>query len=233
MAIVSVPLVKVYLVERVGGGALLHAGGGYVANTLIPASVVEAFGSASSALATLGASAASLASSPYVIAGAAVAVVALGAYCYFYGIPAPIESALASAGLAKTAKLGVLVPIAKMAAALVLLGLAGLVSFNFYKRLNEAKAAVAEQGKIDLYRAQATAEAAFSKSSWQTYGEAMWLGLNDTGAQLSGWADSLLSSAKGASTVAGDAIVKPARRVGLHLAHAYIGALSWLKRRFA
>lgn len=231
MALMSLPIASVYLVEHVGGGALIHAGGGYVANTLIPAGIVQAFGSASSALATLGASAAGLASSPYIVAGATLAVVAAGTYCYFYGIPAPVEMSLTSAGLATPAKQGLLVPLAKMAAALVLLGLAGLVSFNFYKRIREAKAAIAAQGQINFDNAQATVEAAFGKTAWQTYGEALWLGLNDTGSQLSAWAESLLSSAKDASSAAGEAIAKPARRVGQYLADTYVGALWWLKRR--
>lgn len=231
MAIAAIPIAKVYLVEHAGGGAIVHAAGGYVGNTLIPAAIIEGFSAASSALATIGATATSLASNPYVLAGAAIGVVAIGTYSYFYGVPAPIEAALIKAGLAEPAKHGLLIPAAKLATGLVLLGLAGLVSYNFYKRLREAKAATKGREAIKISGAQATVEATLGSETWTTYGNALWGGVTDTAFQIANVANTLLNSLANATTSAGAAIAGPTRSISQFLADTYVGAISKLRAR--
>jgi hypothetical protein len=170
----------------VGGGAIIHAGGQYVAGTLIPASVVAAANAATSALASAGSSAVALGSSPVVLGAAAITVAAVGTYCYFYGIPAPIESVLVKAGLATSAKGGVAITTAKLATVLVVLGAAGLLAFNVYKRIKQARQA--RRVTLSLDEARGVSESAFGPHVWQLYGEAVWLGTNDTINEVVGWA---------------------------------------------
>lgn len=231
MAIAALPIAKIYLVGHVGGGAILHAGGGYVANTMLPAAVVEGFSAASSALATIGASAASLAANPYVVAGTAIAVVAVGTYSYFYGVPAPIEAALINAGLAEPAKQGLLIGAAKLATGLVLLGLAGLVSYNFYKRVKEARTASKSQEVIEVGAAKATAEAAFGHETWNLYGKALWDSVNDTATQVAEVANRILGSIRESTANATSAFAKPVGSAKQHLTDFWVGVAMWLKRR--
>ena len=94
MAIIEIPFTALALVEHAAGGAILSNAGSYIAGTYVSAAVVEAFTTASSVLTTMGGSIAAVASNPVVLAGATITVAAAGAYCYFYGIPAPIEAVL-------------------------------------------------------------------------------------------------------------------------------------------
>lgn len=184
MAILSIPFVGMHLVPHVGGGAILHAGGGYVANTMIPAFVVEAFGVASGVLSQVGAGASAIAAgtsavayNPVVIGGAAIAAVAVGTYCYFHGIPAPIEAALSSTGVGTATKQGFMVSVPQLAIALILLGGAGYLFYKFYKNRNSLRAArlmaprQEPQGRDD---AEAAAHEAFGEAAWSQFGAALW-----------------------------------------------------------
>lgn len=186
MAIFAVPFSTIYLVPHVGGGAIVHAGGGYMAGTLIPASIVSAATTAASALASVGSSAAALGSNPVVLGAAAVAAAAVGSYCYFYGVPAPVEVLLMKAGLAAPAKGGLAVASAKVATALVVMGAAGLVSFNIFQRVEQAHRA--RKSVLAMDEARRLSEATYGASVWARYGEAVWLGAADTAEQLCGWA---------------------------------------------
>ena len=188
MAILAIPFTTIYLVPHIGGGAILHAGGGYVGGTLIPAEIVGAATSATSALAHAGSSVAALASNPVVLGAAAITAAAVGTYCYFYGIPAPVEALLYKAGLATSAKGGVAITIANVAAAFVVLGAAGLLTFNIYQRIAQARQGA--RAKIDLDSARAISEAAYGPEIWKQYGEAVWLGATDTVDQVANWARS-------------------------------------------
>jgi hypothetical protein len=186
MAILTVPFTTIYLVAHSGGGALLHAGGQYVAGTLVPAVVVTAANSATSALANAGSSLIALGSNPAVLGVAAVTVAAVGAYCYFYGIPAPIEALLMKAGLATSAKGGLAITVAKLATAFVVLGAAGLLTLNVYKRVVQARRA--QRAIMTVDDARGVSEAAFGPAVWEQYGEPLWLGTTDTVDQIVGWA---------------------------------------------
>lgn len=196
MAIAAIPFTTVYLVQHVGGGAIVHVGGGYVAGTLIPASVMTAANCATAALANLGSSAIALGSNPVVLGGAAIAAAAVGAYCYFYGIPAPVEALLVKAGLVAPAKGGLAIATGKVAMVLVLLGAAGLLSVNVYKRVEQAHRA--RRASISVGQAREASEAAYGPSIWAQYGEAIWLGASDSIKQVVDWAKTAIA---GASTV--------------------------------
>lgn len=82
---------------------------------------MEAFGVASGVLSQVGASAGAIAagtsavaSNPVVVGAAAIAAVAVGTYCYFHGIPAPIEAALSSAGVGAATKHGFMVSVPQL-----------------------------------------------------------------------------------------------------------------------
>lgn len=177
-----------YLVEHVGGGAILHAGGGYIANTLVPATVVEAFGVASGVLAKMGAGAATVGgtavSTPVLIGAAALAVVTVGSYCYFHGIPAPIETALSSAGLGTATKKGFMVSVPQLAVALILLGGAGYVAYRFYQNLRTLRAA-RMLGSAPVAptheQAEATSRRVFGDDAWSNLGASVWASVGDAG----------------------------------------------------
>lgn len=187
MAILAIPYVPVYLVEHVGGGWIVHAAGGYVANTLIPASIVSAFSEAGAVLGSVAAGAETVASSPIAIA-AGIAVVAAGTYCYFYGIPAPIETILANAGLGGKgmAAKGALLPTAahgafavsaaNLTTALILLGLAGYVAYHFYEKHSDAAHTMVEGPVID---AESVSRSYFGSNVWEQFGEPLSQGLSE------------------------------------------------------
>ena len=197
MPALAIPFVPIYLVEHVGGGLIVHAGGGYVANTLIPASVVTAFGSAGTTLASLAGSAATIATAPATVASlAGIAVVAAGAYCYFYGLPLPIQSVLANAGLGvkATAVKGALLPAvsqggfavstASLATALVLLGLAGYVAYQIYENHSDAARSAEDGPTID---AESVARAYFGATAWETIGKPISNGLSEASTRIAGF----------------------------------------------
>lgn len=186
MAILAVPFTTIYLVAHSAGGAILHVGGQYVAGTLIPASVVGAANTAAAALAGAGSSAMAIASSPVVVSAVALTAAVAGTYCYFFGIPAPIEGVLIKAGLATPTKAGLAITAAKMATALIILGAAGLLAFNVYQRVRQARAA--SRTALTVGDARGLSEASFGPDLWQQYGEAVWEGGKDTVDQIVGWA---------------------------------------------
>ncbi|NMG17681.1 hypothetical protein [Aromatoleum bremense] len=111
----------VALVTHSSGGAMLSTvTGGYVAGTLIPASVVAAAPIALAALTT-------------------VSVVAVGSYLYFHGIPAPVAETITSVGLGTTTTKGLAVGLPELAAVLALLAAFGYV---FYKTSDSFKGVV-------------------------------------------------------------------------------------------
>lgn len=186
MAIFAVPFTTIYLVAHSTGGAILHVGGQYVAGTLIPASVVSAANTAAVALAGAGSSAMAVASSPAVLGAAAVTAAVAGTYCYFFGIPASIEAGLVKAGLATSTNGGLAITVAKIATAFVILGAAGLLTFNVYQRVSQARAG--RRTTVTVEEGRGFSEASFGPDLWQQYGEAIWLGAKDTANQVVGWA---------------------------------------------
>lgn len=217
MTILTIPFVGISLLEHSAGGAILAKGGAYLAGTYVTPAVAQAFTTASSVLSSMGAATGTVASGPVLAAGLTVAVVAGGAYCYFYGLPVPIEAALAKAGLGTSAKKGLIiaaaskgfaVPVASLAVALVLLGGAGYVSYHFYQSEQEAKAAAADFVVIEG-DGQSASEAFFGSSVWSRYGEALWSGLGDAAeraAKLAADAVEFVSDASSAAAgVASDA----------------------------
>jgi len=188
IALLSIPFASMYLVEHVSGGAILHAGGGYIANTLVPATVVEAFGVASGVLAKMGAGAATMGgtavSTPVLISAAALAVVAVGSYCYFHGIPVPVETALSSAGLGTATKQGFMVSVPQLAVALIVLGGAGYVAYRFYQSLKSLRAArlLGSAPVAPTHEeAEATSRGVFGDDAWSNLGASVWACVGDAG----------------------------------------------------
>lgn len=177
MAIFEIPFTAIALVEHAAGGAILSHAGGYIAGTYVSASVVEAFATASAVLTSIGGSVAAVATNPVVLGTATIAVAAAGAYCYFYGIPAPIEAVLTKAGLGVAAKNGFAISVPKLAVALVLLGGAGYVMYRFYQTYKSARQASANSDFPT--GGQEPAEAAFGFGAWRKFGEAVWSGVSD------------------------------------------------------
>jgi len=217
MTILTLPFVGISLLEHSAGGAILAKGGSYIAGTYVTPAVAQAFTTASTVLASVGGAV----SAPVVGTGLAVAVVAAGGYCYFYGLPVPVEAALAKAGLGVAAKKGMMVstaakgfavPVPSLAIALVLLGGAGYVSYQFYQSQKEAQTG-AETLVILEGTGQKASEAAFGSGAWSRFGEALWTGLGDAAeraAQLASEAVTVVYEAGGsaadvASDVAGSA----------------------------
>jgi hypothetical protein len=132
------------LVAHSSGGAILTSGGSYLAGTFVGAPIVAAFTTAAGALAQMGAVAVGVASAPAtvpVLVGAVtIAAVAAGAYCYLHGIPAPVVETLSAAGLGTTTAKGFMVPVAKLAPALILLGALGYLAYVAYKDFKAFKA---------------------------------------------------------------------------------------------
>ena len=188
IALISIPSASIYLVEHIGGGAILHAGGGYIANTIIPAAVVEGFGVATGILAKMGANAAALggttASAPVLIGTAALAVIAVGGYCYFHGIPIPLEIALSKAGLGTATKQGLMVSVPQLAVALIVLGSAGYVAYRFYQNLRLLRAArVLGSAPIPPTQreAQAASRRVLGDDAWANRGASIWACVGDAG----------------------------------------------------
>ena len=125
------------LVAHSSGGAILSYGGSYLGGTYVGANVVSAFATAAGVLSQMSVGAAAVATAPAtlpVVAGAvAIAAVAAGAYCYLHGIPAPVVEALSTAGVGSMGAKGFMVPVAKLAPALIALGLAGYLAYVVYK----------------------------------------------------------------------------------------------------
>lgn len=177
-----------YLVEHISGGAILHVGGGYIANTLVPAAVVEAFGVATGVLAKMGAGVAAVGgtafSTPVFVGASALVVVAVGSYCYFHGIPLPVETALTSAGLGTATKQGFLVSVPQLAVALIMLGGAGYIAYQFYRNFRSVRAARLF-GCAPLAPTQEDAEATsrgvFGDDAWSNIGASVWAGMSDAG----------------------------------------------------
>lgn len=196
MALLTIPFIGVSLLEHAAGGAILAKGGSYIAGTYVGPAVAQAFTTASSVLGSMAAASGAAASvPPAVAAGLTLAVVAGGAYCYFHGLPGPLEAALAKAGLGASAEKGLVigavakgfaVPVASLAVTLVLLGGAGYVHYRIYSSRKAARAAA--QGFILIDgEAQAPSEYAFGHDAWNSFGSALWSGLGgavDRAAQL-------------------------------------------------
>lgn len=125
------------LVGHSAGGAILSYGGSYLGGTYVGANVVSAFTTAAGVLSQMSATAVGVVSAPAtvpILAGVAtVAVVAAGAYCYFHGIPAPVAEMLSAAGVGSAGAKGFAVTVAKLAPALIALGVAGYLSYVVYK----------------------------------------------------------------------------------------------------
>lgn len=199
MAFFSVPFTTIYLVSHVSGGAILHSSGGYIGGTYISAQIVSAFTSATSTL-SLAASAIGAAATSPVAIGVAVTAAAVGGYFYFFGIPTQIELALAQAGFATPANGGLAVPIAKLGIALVVMGLAGLLAVNIYKRIKQARLARPEP--ISVTNAQSAVESVFGVTAWKSYGEAIWMGASDTASQINSWVQTSTNVARNAGAKA-------------------------------
>ncbi len=186
MTILTIPFVGISLLEHSAGGAILAKGGAYLAGTYLTPPVAQAFTMAATVLGSLSSGAATLTSSPALVAGLVVAVVAAGSFCYFYGLPMPIEAALAKAGLGSSSgkalvlaggAKGFAIPVASLSVALVLLGGAGYVSYRLYQSKKEAVRAVAT---LEMSGdARSAAEAAFGGNAWSRFGEALWSGVGD------------------------------------------------------
>ena len=195
MAIFSVPFFSIHLVAHAAGGAIVHYAGGYVANTYLSSSVMTALSGASSTLTAMAGSAATVLTSPAVV-GVALALAVSGGYCYFFGIPAPVQAALIKAGVATPAKGGLAVPIVKLTTTLILIGLAGLLTINVFKRISQARRSAKKPLSID--DAQSISSAVFGKPAWADYGHAVWLGATDTTDQVLRWATNAASGARAA-----------------------------------
>lgn len=132
------------LVGHAAGGAILSYGGSYLGGTYVGANVVSAFATAAGVLSQMSATAVGVVSAPAtvpILAGVTtVAVVAAGAYCYFHGIPAPVAEMLSAAGVGSAGAKGFAVAVAKLAPALIALGVAGYLSYVVYKDFKTFKA---------------------------------------------------------------------------------------------
>lgn len=182
MTIVAVPFTDLALVAHSAGGAILRSASGYIGGTLVPASVVDAFATAGAALQGMSASAAALASNPYVIGGVVIAAVAIGTYCYFNGIPAPVAETIVHAGLGTQTAKGLMISTASLATDLVLLGAAGYVAYRFYNNFRELWA----DKEVGNTWADANETAAhdntvssFGADVWFTMGKAVWATKDD------------------------------------------------------
>lgn len=191
MALMTVPFTSIYLVPHVSGGAIAHIAGGYVAHTFVPPAIVEAFGVAATVLGQMSSSASaiatattSVATNPVVLGGVALAAVAVGTYCYFHGIPAPIEAALTKAGLGTATKHGLMVSLPKLAVALILLGGAGYISYRFYKSHKMERLARLLGGSFDEQtrgQAETLVHSAFGDRAWSEFGSTIWSSASELG----------------------------------------------------
>ena len=173
MAIFGVPLVSLYLVPHAAGGAIVSYAGSYVAGSYVTASVVSAFSTAAAALASVGTSAVAFATSP-VTTVVAAAMVVIGGYCYIFGMPVVLQSALHSLGLAAPTNGGIVIPIVQLATALVLIGGAGYLSFQVYKSLRDAREA--KLVPIEYSEAKYASCRSFGEAAWFEVGDSIWRG---------------------------------------------------------
>ena len=203
MAFIEIPLTTLALVQHSAGGAILSNAGSYIAGTYISAAVVEAFATASGVLASIGGGAVAATTNPIIFGAATVAVVAAGAYCYFYGIPVAIEAVLTQAGLGVAAKNGFAISIPQLAIALVLLGAAGYTIYKFYENYKAAQDIPIRA--INSGTAQTATEAAFGFDAWQTVGSAVWSGVSDAAEYAVQLAkDAVEAAANATSSAAGE-----------------------------
>lgn len=132
------------LVAHSSGGGILSYGGSYLGGTYVGANIVSGFATAAGVLSQMSATVVSVVSAPAtvpVVGGAvAIAAVAAGAYCYLYGIPAPVTEMLSAAGVGAVKAKGFAVPVAKLAPALIALGVAGYLAYVVYKDFKAFKA---------------------------------------------------------------------------------------------
>ena len=216
MALLTVPFTSIYLVPHVSGGAIAHVAGGYVAHTFVPPAVVEAFSVASGVLSQMGSAASAIATAttsaatnPLVIGTVVIAAVAVGTYCYFHGIPAPIEAALAKAGLGTATKHGFMITVPKLAVALILLGGAGYLAYRFYKSRTAERVSRLVGGASEQQtpvQAQGVVHAAFGDRVWAQFGSALWSSANELGRKSKDMASrSFLSGAARAEWIASQA----------------------------
>ncbi|MFZ4748595.1 MAG: hypothetical protein ACOYLK_17205 [Sphingomonas sp.] len=182
MAILSIPVVGLSLLPHSSGGVLLANSAGYIANTFVSAEIVSAFSTGAAALAKIGAVGASVATSPAAVAAATIAVVAVGTYCYFHGIPAPIAEMLSGIGVGSASHAGFMIPVPQLAVALVILGGAGYVYYKFYE--NEAALETdalrsANPKPQNAASAKSMVEQLFGKETWSKFGAAAWSSMGD------------------------------------------------------
>lgn len=132
------------LVGHSSGGALLSYGGSYLGGTFVGAPIVSAFATAAGVLSQMSGTVVSVVSAPAAVpiiaTTATIAAVAAGAYCYLYGIPAPVAEMLNAAGVGAAGAKGFAVPVAKLAPALIALGAAGYLAYVAYKDFKTFKA---------------------------------------------------------------------------------------------
>lgn len=211
MTILAIPFTSLALVAHAAGGAILTNAGAYVAGTYVPAAVVQAFGSATAALGSMGTAAAGLASANpvtiSVVAVVAVTAAAVGTYCYFHGIPAPVAETLVHAGLASPSQKGLAILVPKLAAALVLLGAAGYVAYRFYENFNDLWAdreTSSGWAKANESTAQTEAERNFGGEVWKTLGAAVWATKADIAEGLAKVAQQALDGAARAADAVSD-----------------------------
>ena len=151
---------------------------------LFRSAIVQAFGVASGVLSQMSASGAAMAStaamalsSPPVLVGTAILAVAAGTYCYFHGIPVPIEAALSSAGLGTASTKGFVVSLPQLAVALILLGGAGYLTYKFYKNRRSLKIArfvEPKESPMSRETAEAVSVETFGEEPWTEFGAAAW-----------------------------------------------------------
>lgn len=187
MTIIAIPFVDLCLVAHSSGGAILSGASGYIGGAFVDASIVQAFATASAALASMGTSTVALASSPAVVGTVAIAAVAIGSYCYFNGVPAPVAETILHAGLATQSDKGLMISAPHLATALVLLGAAGYVAYRFYKNFEELWA----DREVGNSWADANERSAregtvrsFGTDVWTNLGSAVWATTDDVAKAL-------------------------------------------------
>lgn len=241
MALLAIPFTSLSLVPHAAGGVILRGAAGYIGGTYVSAEIAQAFGLAGAALQSMGTAATAFAANPYVIGAVVLAAVAVGTYCYFHGVPAPVADTLVHAGLGVQTKKGLMISAPKLATALVLLGVAGYVTYRFYKNF---KALWADEELVtgwegdDMASARKEAERTFGEKVWSTMGEAVWATKNDVARSVValaqealdrvGWAaDTVTSGVAAAADGSGVAV----NRMRATLINIW-GSVSKLKARF-
>jgi hypothetical protein len=187
MTILAIPFLDLTLVAHSSGGVILRGATGYIGGTFVDASIVGAFSTAGAALQSMGTSAVALASNPYVIGGVVIAAVAVGTYCYFNGIPAPVAETILHAGLGAQTDKGLMISAPKLATALVLLGAAGYVVFRFYQNFRELWADTdvgSTWNEASEKSARDITVRSFGADVWATMGKAAWATKDDVAQAL-------------------------------------------------